>query len=161
MLWKAITFGTSKPCANPISFGYNPNCCKYFGSHVVQHCVLNQSWGYWLLSNALLRQCHLYVKCRWIVWHLILVRFKTLMMNFMSYNINACKKGGSSSKTLPCIYVFFSNSKTHNMLGIMLDPWYKGLGLVIWYVGKEKALQIASAYDRHVMFLLFICAFTF
>jgi len=32
--------------------------------------------------------------------------------------------------------------------------------LVIWYVGKEKALQIASAYDRHVMFLLFICAFT-
>jgi hypothetical protein len=33
--------------------------------------------------------------------------------------------------------------------------------LVIWYVGKEKALQIASAYNRHVMFLLFIYAFTF
>jgi hypothetical protein len=33
--------------------------------------------------------------------------------------------------------------------------------LVIWYVGKEKAPQIASAYDRHVMFLLFICAFMF
>jgi hypothetical protein len=33
--------------------------------------------------------------------------------------------------------------------------------LVIWYVGKEKALQIANAYDRHVMFLLFICTFTF
>jgi hypothetical protein len=34
-----------------------------------------------------------------------------------------------------------------------------GVGhLVCW---KGKALQIASAYDRHVMFLLFICAFTF
>ncbi len=30
-----------------------------------------------------------------------------------------------------------------------------------WYVGKEKACQISSAYDKHVMFLLFICAFMF
>jgi len=33
---------------------------------------------------------------------------------------------------------------------MLLNPHYKGLGLVIQYVGKEKALQILDKYHQHV-----------
>ncbi len=41
----------------------------------------------------------------------------------------------------------------------MLDPWYKGLGLVINYVGKERTLWIARKYDRQVLFPLLVYAY--
>jgi hypothetical protein len=47
------------------------------------------------------------------------------------------------------------------MLTMMLDPRYKGLGLVIQNVGKEKAFQIASEYDRAILFPLLVCAYKF
>jgi hypothetical protein len=31
----------------------------------------------------------------------------------------------------------FQPHKVHNMLAFMLNLWYKGLGLVIDYIGKE------------------------
>jgi hypothetical protein len=31
----------------------------------------------------------------------------------------------------------FQPHKAHSMLAFMLNPWYKGLGLVIDYIGKE------------------------
>jgi hypothetical protein len=34
------------------------------------------------------------------------------------------------------------------VLTFMLDPWYKGLRLVINYVGKEHAFQIEGEYDK-------------
>jgi hypothetical protein len=37
------------------------------------------------------------------------------------------------------------------MLGMMLDPHYKGLALVIQFVGKEITLQISSEYGYHVL----------
>jgi hypothetical protein len=47
-------------------------------------------------------------------------------------------------------YLFFmfsiQKTKAHNMLCMMLNPHYKGLGLVIQFVGKERALQITSEY---------------
>jgi len=43
------------------------------------------------------------------------------------------------------------------MLAIMLDPHYKGLGVVIQYVGKNRAFQIVGEYDKLVLFaLLFV-----
>jgi hypothetical protein len=45
------------------------------------------------------------------------------------------------------------------MLALMLDPRFKGLGLVIQYVGKEKTLKIASHYDTQVLFPLLVCAY--
>ncbi len=47
------------------------------------------------------------------------------------------------------------------MLAMMLDPGYKGLGLVVQYVGKEKAFQIASEYDKAILFPLLVCAYKF
>jgi hypothetical protein len=42
----------------------------------------------------------------------------------------------------------FQPNKAHNMLAFMLDFQYKGLGLVIQYVGKQNALHIGSEYDK-------------
>jgi hypothetical protein len=42
----------------------------------------------------------------------------------------------------------FQKAKSYNMLAMMLDPNFKGLRLVIQYVGQERTLHIASEYDR-------------
>jgi hypothetical protein len=42
----------------------------------------------------------------------------------------------------------FQPNKVHNMVALMLDFQYKGLGLVIQYVGKTNAFHIASEYDK-------------
>jgi len=59
------------------------------------------------------------------------------------------------------IMLHFQSHKVHNMLTMMLDPRYKGLGLVIQNVGKGRAFQIASEYDRAILFLLLVCAYKF
>jgi hypothetical protein len=41
----------------------------------------------------------------------------------------------------------FQKANAHNMLAMMLYLHFKGLGLVIQYVGKERTLHIASEYD--------------
>jgi len=38
------------------------------------------------------------------------------------------------------------------MLFMILNPSYKGLGLVIKFVGKERASQIVNEYDHKVLF---------
>jgi hypothetical protein len=42
----------------------------------------------------------------------------------------------------------FQPNKAHNLLTLMLDFQYKGLRLVIQYVGKQNAFHIASEYDK-------------
>jgi hypothetical protein len=43
----------------------------------------------------------------------------------------------------------------------MLDPHYKGQGLIIQFVGKERTLKIACEYDCQVLLSLFIYAYNF
>jgi hypothetical protein len=49
------------------------------------------------------------------------------------------------------------------MLTMMLNPCCKGLGLglVIQYVGKERAFQSPGEYDRAILFPLLVCAYKF
>ncbi len=44
---------------------------------------------------------------------------------------------------------------------MMLNPCYKGLGLVIQFVNKEITLQIANECDHQVLFPLLIFAYNF
>jgi len=46
----------------------------------------------------------------------------------------------------------FQKCKVHNMSSMMLDPHFKGLRLVVQYVGKEKAALIVGECDRYVLF---------
>jgi hypothetical protein len=43
----------------------------------------------------------------------------------------------------------------------VLDPHYNGLGLVIQFVGKERALQITNEYGCQVLLPLLISAYNF
>ncbi len=47
------------------------------------------------------------------------------------------------------------------MLAMMLDSYFKRLGLFIQQVGKEITLQITSEYDQHVLvpLLVHVCKF--
>ncbi len=58
-------------------------------------------------------------------------------------------------------FLSFQECKAHNMLSMMLNPHFKGLGLVIQYVGKEKVALIVGEYDRYVLFplLVHVCKF--
>jgi hypothetical protein len=44
---------------------------------------------------------------------------------------------------------------------MMLDPRFKGLGLVVQYVGKEKNVLIVGEYDMYVLFLLLAHVYKF
>jgi hypothetical protein len=55
----------------------------------------------------------------------------------------------------------FQHYKAHIMLAMMLDPHYKGLGVVIQYVGKDIVLQIVGEYDKLVLFPFLVCAYKF
>jgi hypothetical protein len=57
--------------------------------------------------------------------------------------------------------VSFQKAKTHNMLCMMLDLCYKGLGLAIPFVGKERRWQIVGEYDRWVLLSLLVFAYNF
>jgi hypothetical protein len=43
----------------------------------------------------------------------------------------------------------------------MLDACYKGLGLAIQFVGKERTWQIIGEYDRLVLLSLLVSAYNF
>jgi hypothetical protein len=42
----------------------------------------------------------------------------------------------------------FQHHKVDNMLVTMLDPCYKGLGVIIKYVGKDGTFQSIGEFDR-------------
>jgi hypothetical protein len=44
----------------------------------------------------------------------------------------------------------FKLFKVHNMVVLMLDPWFKNLNLVGDYVGHSFAIEIVVAYERNV-----------
>jgi hypothetical protein len=52
-------------------------------------------------------------------------------------------------------------AKTHNMLCMMLNSYYKSLGLFIQFVGKKNVLKIANGYDHKVLLPLFIFTYKF
>ncbi len=55
--------------------------------------------------------------------------------------------------------VGFQACRAYNMLAMTLHPCYKGLGLVINYVGKERVIGIAGKYDPMVLFSLLISTY--
>jgi hypothetical protein len=72
------------------------------------------------------------------------------------------KVGYTSFRTFPFIHALFSILQSSQyILAMMLDPCCKGLGLIIQYVGKERAFQIPGEYDRAILFPLLVCAYKF
>ena len=64
-----------------------------------------------------------------------------------------------SNEVIKPYFVFavdFTHEKAHNMLSLMLDPRYKGLLVIIDYLGRVKAMHIVAKYDQPVLVPLLI-----
>jgi hypothetical protein len=42
------------------------------------------------------------------------------------------------------------------MLSLMLDPRFKSLHLGSFFVGQEEGVSIVDAYDRRILYLMFL-----
>lgn len=130
---------------------------------VLQQCVINQSKGYWLLSDALATALGLCIQLHKVQIEKGMVSPKLETGNFeselevlqarmMSEVINALAPFLSFT-------VSYSAKHAHNMLALMLDPRYKGLRLVKDYVGRDRALQVVSETDTNALLPCLVTVF--
>lgn len=130
---------------------------------VLQRCVINQTKGYWLLSDALATALGLCIQLHKEQIEKGLASPKLEAGNFeselevlqarmMSEVINALAPFLSFT-------VSYSPKHAHNMLALMLDPRYKGLSLVKDYVGRERALQVVSETDTNALLPCLVTVF--
>jgi hypothetical protein len=54
----------------------------------------------------------------------------------------------------------YIHSKAHNMLYIVLDPYFKKLKAIRDYVGNSIAIDVVAKYDDKVVYLLLLFKFT-
>jgi hypothetical protein len=47
---------------------------------------------------------------------------------------------------------FYIITKAHNMLAIMLDPYFKNMKIIWDFVGNSLALQLVLEYDAKIMY---------
>jgi len=127
--------------------GCNLSCCKFFGTCGPIVCI-EPKLGVSALSNAFAIaipfMCHMRI-------------VNSLTSNFgetqnfdgelQALKVRMQKQVVTILEFFFSFFLRFQPCKIHNMLALMLDPQYKGLGLVIQYVGKEQAFQILGEYD--------------
>ncbi|KAJ7538060.1 hypothetical protein O6H91_11G033100 [Diphasiastrum complanatum] len=128
---------------------------------VAKQCVLNQTRGYWLLSDALvaaLKLCIQMGQARYKI-HNSMVANCNGDFDAELELLNARMKDvvGVLEPFLSCL-VSFSARKAHN-IALMLDPRFKGLSLVRDYVGRDAAIQIVGEYDVKVLIPLLVTCF--
>jgi len=54
----------------------------------------------------------------------------------------------------------YIHSKAHNMLYIVLHPYFKKLNAIWDYVGNSVAIDVVAKYDDKVVYLLLLFKFT-
>jgi len=130
-------------------------------AHVVQQCVLNQSQDYCLLLDALVVVISLVCQMRSYCLTPNSIETQDFDGELQVFQQRMQKHVIQVLEPLFSFMFCFQSHKAHNMLTMMLDLCYKGLGLVIQNVGKEMALQIASEHDKTILFPLLVCAYKF
>jgi hypothetical protein len=116
--------------------------------------ALNQSHGYWLLSDVLNSVISIILKLKDALD--VLPSLQNLMeeesiivdeLTSLAFNI---KKGN-----LCCVKVFlffFENNKAHKMIFLMLDPTFKSFFLISSFVGMEQRVAIVEDYARKSLY---------
>ena len=122
---------------------------------VVKQCVLNQTRGYWLLSDALAAALAISVELRAHVDHVSSMNPPLQHGDFdAELEILRAKMSLEAMlvmKPFLSFTQFFTSEKAHNMIVLMVDPRFKGLECVIAYTGVEKARAIVREYDQKVL----------
>ena len=122
---------------------------------VVQQCVLNQTRGYWLLSDALAAAFRMTIELQGVYDQSSSVIPPLQVGDFESeieiLKARMAKTAVDVMKPFLRFSLQFVADKAHNMLSLMLDPRFKGLELVIQYVGVAAAKQVVEDYDRKIL----------
>ena len=122
---------------------------------VVQQCVLNQTRGYWLLSDALAAALRMSIELQGVYDQSASVIPPLQVGDFESeieiLKARMAKTAVDVMKPFLRFSLQFVADKAHNMLSLMLDPRFKGLELVIQYVGVAAAKQVVEDYDRKIL----------
>jgi hypothetical protein len=119
---------------------------------VVNAFVMNESRGYWFLTNALFIAITMKSKLKEELDNLmeedvvIVIELNLLISNIKREVCNV----------LDIFFLKkFDERKTHNMLALMLDPRYKNLTIVFTFVGKVLGV-VVKEYDKKALFLMLL-----
>jgi hypothetical protein len=129
---------------------------------VVEKCIMNQTRGFWLLSDALVSAMSISVKlqaksnrCEAAVPPLQVGDFDS-ELEILYGRIS--KAGVQVLKPFLDFTGKFNRDKSHNMMAIMLDPRYKGLQSISKFVGPQLTKAIVAQYDKKVLLPLLLKA---
>jgi len=115
--------------------------------------ALNQSHGYWLLSDVLNSIISIILKLKDALD--VLPSLQNVMeeesiivdeLTSLAFNI---EKGICGVKVFP---FFFERNKAHKMIFLMLDPMFKSFSLMSSFVGKKQRVAIVEKYARKSLY---------
>lgn len=122
---------------------------------IVKQCILNQTRGYWLLSDALAAAFRVSVELQDVHdqrAHVVpALRVGDFESEIEMLKMRMAREAIGVLKPFLAFAVVFSESKAYNMLALMLDPRFKGLECIIEYIGVAKAKEIVQSYDTAVL----------
>jgi hypothetical protein len=118
---------------------------------IVKKCILNQTLGYWLISNTLHVTFSISVSMQ-----MEIQQSETTSNNFIKgdfeFELQALHLR-VMAKVMVVLAPFLSFattctlSKAHNMLALMLDSCFKCLDVVKAFVGWAKVMEMVVEYD--------------
>jgi hypothetical protein len=130
-------------------------------SPIVSTCILNQSHGHWLLSDVLHFVISMSLKLK--DGNKIILSFESLMEdNSIIYDELSLLAFNIRREVINVLDYFLSflkkyeNRKAHNMISLMLDPWFKSLHIVSSFVGREQGVTLVEEYDRKSLYPMLV-----
>ena len=122
--------------------------------------MLNQSRGYWLLSDALASTISL---CMELESERIELEERVRVaprLDFDTKLLLLCARMHNQVVRILSPFLSFMHSykpaSAHNMLALMLDPRHKELALMGSYLGRDFAIRIVQVYDDRLLLPLLI-----
>jgi hypothetical protein len=131
----------------------------------VKQCILNQTRGYWLLSNALNVALSINVCMQNQIQQSKITPFNFVKGDF-EYELGALRVC-MMVEVLAILALFlafastYNANKVHNMLALMLDPRFKSFDVVKAFVGQEKMILMVVEYDNKTLLPLLVVTFQF
>lgn len=131
----------------------------------MQECILNQTRGYWLLSDALVLAMMISKKLdEQQKDRLNIIPPLTCRDQDVELEILYGSMVGVREKIIQLFLAFakeYDADMAHNIIAIMLDPHFKGLQCLIEFVGEFKAKEIVLKYNYEVLILALVKVFDF
>jgi hypothetical protein len=129
-------------------------------NHVVSACVMNQSRGHWLLSNASTISITIIMEMEAQLLELSIGLEISYLFETKIFLLHRNMRLEVIKVIKPFLEFMrsFDVRQAHNMTAIMLDPCFKALRIMANLVRRRNAIRLAFEYDVKVVVpLLMVC----